>query len=273
MAYNNENNGLTWGDIMFRLGLPLLALAVFVFMLCTKTVGSSRVGIVTTFGEVSPVELHEGFHVLSPLSNVQTINLSIERADAKNAEAASKDLQSVHSDLVVNYHVMPAKAVDLFKINTNLDYEDRIAIPSIYEAFKSVIARYSAEELISKRAEVSDAVHKAIGEKLAPYFLVVDNVSLVHFGFSKAFDEAIEQKVTASQQAETAKRNLEKVQYEAQQSIARAEGEAKAIAIQSSAIKENGGEAYLRLRAIEKWDGKMPQYNAGTLPFVTTQTK
>ena len=243
-------------------------IAAIILFASISIVRSSNIGVITTFGEVSNDTLGEGIHIINPLSQVRQIPLSIDRVDAKNAEAASKDLQSVHSDLVVNYHVKKEKAVDLFRINTSLDYEDRIAQPAIYEAFKSVVARYSAEELISKRAEVSDGVHRAISEKLKPYFIEVDNVSLVNFGFSKAFNDAIEQKVTASQQAETAKRNLEKVQYEAQQSVARAEGEAKAIAIQSAAIKENGGEAYLQLKAIEKWDGKLPTYTGGVTPFI-----
>lgn len=233
-----------------------------------EAIGPSRVGVLTTFGEVTGDTLTEGLHLKNPFASVREVNLSIDRVDASHAEAASKDLQSVHSDLVVNYRVEPTKVVDLFRLNPTLDYEDRIAQPAIYEAFKSVIARYSAEELVSKRAEVSDGVLKAIREKLEHYHLHIESVNLVNFGFSKAFNDAIELKVTASQQAETAKRNLEKVQYEAQQSIARAEGEAKAIAIQVSAIKENGGDEYIRLRAIEKWDGRLPTTTGGVVPFI-----
>lgn len=239
-----------------------------------SVVPSSRVGIVTTFGEVHEDTLSEGIHIINPFSNVSKISLAIDRVDASRAEAASKDLQSVHSDLVVNYRVEPSKALDLFRINTALDYEERILQPIIYEAFKAVVANYTAEELVSKRAIVSEGVLKAIRDKMKPYYINIDNVSLVNFGFSKAFNEAIEQKVTASQQAETAKRKLEQVEYEAQQSIARAKGEAEAIAIQSNAIKENGGAAYLQLRAIEKWDGKLPTYTGGqAIPFIQVEKK
>lgn len=228
----------------------------------------STQGVQVLFGDVYDKTLPEGLHFINPFSSVREVRLSIDRVDATKAEAASRDLQSVHSDLVVNYSVNPAKAIDLFRLNPALDYETRVFQPAIYEAFKSVVARYSAEELVSKRAEVSEQVTKAIREKVSHYYIVVDNVSLVNFGFSRAFNEAIEQKVTASQQAETAKRNLEKVEYEAQQSVARAKGEAEAIAIQANAIKENGGEAYLRLKAIEKWDGKLPLYDGSATPLI-----
>ena len=245
---------------------------IIAFILAVRSItviDPSTQGVVVTFGEVSDKTLDEGLHFINPFSHVRVVRLSIDRVDAKNAEAASKDLQSVHSDLVVNYRVSARNAIDLFRMNPSLDYEDRVFQPAIYEAFKSVIARYSAEELISKRAEVSEQVVKAVREKVLHYHLEVDNVSLVNFGFSKAFNDAIEQKVTASQQAETAKRNLEKVQYEAQQAAARAEGEAKAIAIQANAIKENGGTAYLQLKAIEKWDGNLPNVMSGnSTPFI-----
>jgi prohibitin 2 len=254
------------------------ALIVFVSLILAiasvKMVPASRVGIVVTFGDVHEETLAEGIHFLNPFSTVREVFLAIDRVDASRAEAASKDLQSVHSDLVVNYRVEPTKAVELFRINTSLDYEERILKPVIYEAFKAVVANYTAEELVSKRAIVSDGVLRAIREKVKPYYINIDNVSLVNFGFSKAFNEAIEQKVTASQQAETAKRKLEQVEYEAQQSIARAKGEAEAIAIQSNAIKENGGAAYLQLRAIEKWDGRLPTYTGGqAIPFIQVEKK
>lgn len=268
MAYEESN------PAKFVIGaIAAFAIAIAVIS-SVSIVPASRIGVVTTFGEVNDKTLSEGIHIINPFSNVSKISLAIDRVDASRAEAASKDLQSVHSDLVVNYRVEPSKAIDLFRINTALDYEERILQPIIYEAFKAVVANYTAEELVSKRAIVSEGVLKAIRDKMKPYHINIDNVSLVNFGFSKAFNEAIEQKVTASQQAETAKRKLEQVEYEAQQSIARAKGEAEAIAIQSNAIKENGGAAYLQLRAIEKWDGKLPTYTGGqAIPFIQVEKK
>lgn len=258
----------------FVLGFLGGVLALILVFSSVSVVPSSTVGVVTTFGQVSDKTLSEGIHIINPMSRVHRVTLGIDRVDANRAEAASKDLQSVHSDLVVNYRVDPASTVELFRINPRLDYEERILQPIIYEAFKSVVANYTAEELVSKRAIVSEGVLKAIREKMKVYFIHIDNVSLVNFGFSKAFNEAIELKVTASQQAETAKRKLEQVEYEAQQSIARAKGEAEAIAIQSNAIKENGGSAYLQLRAIEKWDGKLPHYTGGqAIPFIQVDKK
>ena len=94
----------------------------------------------------------------------------------------------------------------------------------------------------------------------------MQNVNLVNFGFSKAFDQAIEEKVTANQKAATAENNLKRTRFEAEQRIAQAEGEAKAIAIQSAAVEKSGGQGYVQLQAISKWDGKLPTTMAGIHP-------
>ena len=98
----------------------------------------------------------------------------------------------------------------------------------------------------------------------------MQTVSLTDFGFSKSFDAAIEEKVTANQKAATAENNLKRVKFEAEQRIAQADGEDRAIAIQSAAIEKSGGAGYVQLQAIAKWDGKLPQYvSAGApMPFV-----
>ena len=62
---------------------------------------------------------------------------------------------------------------------------------------------------------------------------------------------------------------MKRVTVEAQSRVAQAEGEAKAIAIQAQAIQTSGGANYVQLKAIEKWDGKLPAYNGGgVVPFV-----
>ena len=100
-------------------------------------------------------------------------------------------------------------------------------------------------------------------------FIVVHEVSIVNFNFSKSFKEAIEAKVTAEQQALAAKNKLEQVKYEAEQRISQAQGEAEAIRIQAQAIQNQGGAEYVNLKAIEKWNGQLPAYMLGdSVPLI-----
>lgn len=250
----------------------IFAVIAFVFSMFTQ-VPASRVGIVTTFGKVDVEVLAEGAHFVAPWSKVTHVYLGQQQAKAARSDAGSKDLQSVHADLAVNYTIDPTKPRDLYIVNPTLSYNSLIVEPAIYEVFKAVVARYTAEELVTKRSEVSDAITQQLQQRLKPYHMIVQNVNLVNFGFSKAFNAAIEEKVTANQKAATAKNNLARVEYEAESRIAQANGEAKAVAIQAAAIEKSGGAAYIQLEAIKKWDGKLPQYmtNGSTTPFVNVK--
>lgn len=233
------------------------------------TVPASNVAVVTTFGKVSTEMLAEGAHFIAPWSKTRDIYLGQQRADASKSEAGSKDLQSVHADLAVNFVVDPAKARELYVSNPTLSYPDLLLLPATFETFKAVVAQYTAEELVTKRQEVSTAIATNLQQRMRQYHLIVQNVNLVNFGFSRAFDAAIEEKVTANQKAATAENNLKRTKFEAEQRIAQAEGEAKAIAIQSAAVEKSGGQGYVQLQAIAKWDGKLPATMAGgAVPFV-----
>lgn len=247
----------------------MLAAICFAFSAFT-TVSASHVAVVTTFGKVSPELLSEGAHFIAPWSRTREIYLGQQRVDAAKSDAGSKDLQSVHADLVVNFVVDPNKARELYVSNPTLTYADLLLQPATYETFKAVVAQYTAEELVTKRQEVSAAIATNLQQRMRQYHLIVQNVNLVNFGFSKAFDAAIEEKVTANQKAATAENNLKRTKFEAEQRIAQAEGEAKAIAIQSAAVEKSGGQGYVQLQAISKWDGKLPQYVTGgtAMPFV-----
>lgn len=242
------------------------AIAAFV------TVPPSHVAVVTTFGKVHTDMLTEGAHFIAPWSRTVDIYMGQQRMDANKSEAGSKDLQSVHADLGVNFVVDPTKARELYVSNPTLSYASLLLRPAIYETFKAVVAQYTAEELVTKRQEVSSAIAKNLQQRMTQYHLIVQNVNLVNFGFSKAFDAAIEEKVTANQKAATAENNLKRTKFEAEQRIAQAEGEAKAIAIQSAAVEKSGGQGYVQLQAIAKWDGKLPQTMAGgAVPFVNVK--
>lgn len=245
----------------------VLSLICFAFSMFT-VVNVSRVGIQSTFGKVDEQVLNEGAHFILPWVTVNEVYVASQQASSRS-EAASKDMQSVHAGITLNYNVDPNKARDLYSITPRLDYQQQFVEPAMNEVFKAIVARYTAEELVTKRSEVSDLITKELQAKLARYHILVNNLNIVEFNFSKSFNAAIEEKVTATQKALTAERDLERAKFVAQQRIEQARGEAEAIRIQSEAITKNGGAAYVQLQAIQKWDGKLPQYSlGGSTPFI-----
>jgi regulator of protease activity HflC (stomatin/prohibitin superfamily) len=248
----------------------LIIVCVLVILNCLVSVKPSKIGVVTSFGKIQDETLGEGLHAVAPWVKVNQISVGINRATIQNAEAASKDLQSVTTTLTLNYSVQRDKAKQLYAMSPAMTYVEDYIDPAVYEVFKAVAAKYSAEQLVTSRQIVSDDIHKTLTTKLQQYGISVRDINITNFAFSKEFNKAIEQKVTATQNAEKAQRDLQRIQYEAQQKVAQAEGEAKAIAIQAEAIKSTGGTEYLQLQAINKWDGKLPVYMTPNtpLPFI-----
>ena len=234
----------------------LLVVAVVSFESITIVPAGHR-GVQVTMGTVNPTVLESGWQFVNPISSVKDVNIQIQRSTMEGAAAGTKDLQQVHTDIVVNYRLSPEKVALIYR-DFGLNIVDKVLPHALNEAFKSVTGHYTSEELITKRDEVSQAILQQVRTKVAQFDINIDNVSLVNFGFSQAYQQAIEQKVIATQQKQKAEQDLQRIEVEAKSRIAQAEGEAKAISIQAQAIQSQGGQAYVQLQWIEKWDGKMP---------------
>lgn len=225
-------------------------------------------GVVLRFGGVTGTVFDEGLHFVNPISDVvQMMDVQVHALPIESG-AASLDLQDVVTTVTVNYRLDPAKVATIYQ-DLKQEYAHRIIDPAVMESIKAGTAKYTAEELITKRAEVRDHIDRVIKERVQAHGIIIDAVSITNFRFGKEFTEAIEAKVVAVQTALRAENDLRRIEIEAKQRIATAEAEAKAIEIQAKAIQAQGGSEYVSLKAIEKWDGKLPQWmTAGPVPFV-----
>ena len=152
-----------------------------------------------------------------------------------------------------------------------MDYATRIVDPAIAEALKAVTAQYTAEELISKRSEVSMKVKEALHSKLSAYNIVLDEINIREFKFSEEFDRAIESKQVAEQQALKSKLDLERIKIEKEQEITRAQAQAEALRLQKQEVTPELiqlRQIEAQLEAIRKWDGKLPNVTGGATPFI-----
>jgi prohibitin 2 len=230
-------------------------------------------GVLTTFGKVDEQVYGEGLHLRWPIAQqMHLIDVRIQKGEGEG-EAASKDLQVVHTKVAVNYHLKPDQVATAFREVGDLQaVELRLILPAVHEAVKASTARYTAEELITKRPEVRDAIRATLNERLGKHYVTIDEFSIVSFNFSKSFNEAIEAKTTAEQLKLKAERDLQRIRVEADQRVASAEAEAKALALQKQEVTAE----LLRLRevenqrrAIDRWDGRLPTYVAGgSVPFL-----
>jgi len=239
-------------------------------------VGAGQRGVVLNFGAVQEKVLDEGLHFLIPvMQKVALVNVQIQKATTETV-AASADLQDVTSTLALNYHVLADKANVVYQ-SIGIEFKERIIDPAILEVVKAVTARYSAEELITKRPLVSEEMKQALLERLKGNNITVDAFSIVAFSFSRVFTEAIESKQTAEQLALKAKRDLDRIKVEAEQKITAAQAEAEALRLQRANISSDLIELRkieANLKAIEKWNGILPQVTGnGAVPFVGLNNK
>lgn len=264
------NPNIKWiGVAVVAMLLLLTAISLWPFII----VPPGNRGVVVLLGNVQDRILEPGFNTVNPMAHVKDINVQMQKANIKG-DAASKDLQHVSTTLTVNFALDPKRVAQLYS-NVGLDYEAKLLDGTAQDAFKGITAQYTAEELITKREMVRAGIRDALTAKvshLSTGAVIVDDVFITNFDFSKEFNDAIEAKQSASQRAQKAQQDLIRIKIEAEQNVATAKGNAEAIKIQAEAIQAQGGQAYVQLQAINKWNGALPYYTGGPLPFIQPQT-
>lgn len=250
--------------VIFVIGLLFIRFYPFV------TVNAGERGVLLNFGAVQEKILGEGLHFVIPvMQEVKIIDVKIKKFETE-AQASTKDLQNTIASIALNYRVDALKANKIYQ-DIGIDYELTVIDPSLQEVVKSVAAQYTAEELIKSREKVSIQIKDLLTQRLAGYFIIVNNFSIANFKFSETFSAAIEEKKTSEQKALKAQRDLERIKFEAKQSIEQAKAEAEALRLKGKEVSKNLirlKEIEAKIKAIEKWDGKLPSVNSGAVPFI-----
>ncbi|HEY6883994.1 MAG TPA: prohibitin family protein [Nitrososphaeraceae archaeon] len=233
-------------------------------------------GIVLYVGAVENRVLGEGIHFIIPFAE-QVIQLEVRTLKFQaDASAASNDLQEVATVIALNYHVDPSKANIIYQ-QLGADYTNRIIAPTIQESVKASVAKFNAEQLITQRETAKATIAQAIRNTLSSRDILVENVFITDFQFSQAFANQVESKVVAFQKYLTEQNNLKAIQVVANQTVVRAQaqaranvanatGESQAIRLITEQLRQS--PQYLQWKAIGRWDGQMPfALGSGGFPF------
>ena len=235
-------------------------LSLLALLLCLvngiKSIPTGHTGVVATFGKVEDFTLEAGIHFINPLSRVVKIDNRTQK-ETVEFSAFSSDIQEVEVVYTLNYSIDKANAQNLYR-TVGLNYYETVIQPKVIENVKKVMAQYTAEKLVSSRAEVAQNIEKELTVDLAKYNINVVATSIENFDFTDAFTNAVEAKQVAEQ-------NKLKSQTEAETSVIKAQAEADVKLIEAEAtakanelLTESLTEDILQKLAIEKWDGKMP---------------
>lgn len=264
-----------------------IAVVILIILICASitSVPVGSTGVVIRFGSTTGQTMTDGWHFKVPfIESVVDISNKVMKTDVA-ADSISRDLQAITSNISINYHLAAENSADIYK-RVGLTYEDTLLQPAIQEAVKAVMAKYSAEELITNRSVVSSEISEEIRTKIGVYGIIIDEFNLTNFSFSDEFDAAIEAKQIAEQDkikaaTEKEKKTIEAEAAAAEKTIAaeaeaeaiktKAEAEAEAIKTKADAqadankkIRDSLSEEVLENKKLETWDGVLPKVSTGS---------
>src|ERR1051325_6769395 len=276
-GYTTSKSILGSSKLKILAGIVTFIVIILVMSESVVIVQAGHRGVVLYVGAVENRVLGEGFHFIVPFAE-QVIPMEVRTLKFQaNASAASNDLQEVATVIALNYHIDPSKA-NLIYQQLGSDYESRIIAPTIQESVKASVAKFNAEELITKRETAKAVISQTISNTLSARNILVETVFITDFKFSESFASQIEQKVVAFQKFLTEQNNLRAVQVVANQTVvqaqaqarsnvARAEGEAQAIKVITDQLRHD--PQYLQWQSINRWNGQLPYSlgSGGATPF------
>lgn len=249
------------------IGAGVVGFVVIVLaFLSIGTVPAGSIGVRTSFGAVKGT-IDPGLYFQIPLiQGVVVMDTQVQKEQV-DATAASNDLQQITATVAINFHINPQDAGNIYQ-TIGADYQVRVIDPAIQESIKSVTANYTAEQLVTQREKAREDILALLTTKLNSFGVNTDSLNIVNFQFSDQYNQAIEDKVTAVQNVLTAEQLYQRAQVDASTTIVQAQAQAEQIRIQAAAITSQGGADYVQLQAIKAWDGHLPQYTGGTIPFI-----
>lgn len=256
---------------MGKLAVPVvLVLAVMLAFSSFFIISPGEVAIKTRLGSIVD-SYSEGIHFKLPLvESITKFSIQIQRADIKT-QAFSKDLQTMTSHLAINHRIQKETAVSIYR-NLGKYYVETVVDPVAQEMFKAIAAKYSADSIIANRAALVEELNVALKQKLLEKEIIITDISVVDLDFTDQFLKAVEDKQVAEQQAKMSEKLVEKAKRDADQTIAKARAEAESLKMQREAVTPSLIElrkVEAQIKAIEKWNGVLPTYVGGGVPFVS----
>ena len=258
------------------LGILLLLFVIFVlFWGSFVIVPAGHRGVVLWWGSVEKRIMGEGLNFKVPVAErVIKVDVKVQPHPFREIDAASKEYQMVRLTGMMNFHIDPSY-VNLLYQTVGLDFANKVIDPAFNDFVKEVVPNYLITEILPKREEIRKRAMTKLGDNLARYHIIVDDIYIANIRFSPEYEKAIEAKQVAQQQVETQRQVLAQREIEAQQKVATAKGEAESILVvaqgqakANDALSRSISPILVEYKGIEKWNGILPQFTGGVVPFI-----
>lgn len=258
------------------IGILIILLIIFIFLWSSfALVPAGHRGVVLWWGSVEKRIMGEGLNFKVPMAErVIKVDVRVQPHPFKEIDAASKEYQMVKLTGMMNFHIDPSYVNDLYQ-KVGLDFANKVIDPAFNDFVKEVVPIYQITEILPKREEVRKRAMAKLGDNLARYHIIVDDIYFANIRFSPEYEKAIEAKQVAQQQVETQRQVLFQREIEAQQKVATAKGEAESILVvaqgqakANEALSRSISPILVQYKSIEKWNGILPQVSGGGIPLI-----
>jgi prohibitin 1 len=258
------------------IGILVILLIVFIFFWGTFViVPAGHRGVVLWWGSVEKRVMGEGLNFKVPMAErVIKVDVRVQPHPFKEIDAASKEYQMVKLTGMMNFHIDPSYVNDLYQ-KVGLDFANKVIDPAFNDFVKEVVPVYPITEILPKREEIRKRAMTKLGDNLARYHIIVDDIYFANIRFTPEYEKAIEAKQVAQQQVETQRQILAQREIEAQQKVATAKGEAESILVvaqgqakANDALSRSISPILVQYKSIEKWNGILPQVSGGAIPLI-----
>ena len=231
-----------------------------------EVIDTGHRGLFVKFGEIQGEPVPEGVYGYNPFST-DMLEIDVrERKLEKSTNCFTKDTQHVGVNFVITFFPDPSK-VHLLHKQFGWDWQEKIIEPVALGSVRDVIGRYVADDLVGKLETAKHDAENELKQKLASRDIFLTRLDVTGIDFDEGYKNAIEAKVIAIQRASEAKNKTVEVEEQAKQAVIAAQAEAKSMTIRSQALSQNKG--LVEYEAVQKWDGKLPQYMLGdSTPFI-----
>lgn len=245
-------------DRLPKIALPAIAVFIFLIILISKsavTIGSGQAGVLyKTFGGgvvTDKPPMNEGFHLVAPWDDVFIYEVRQQEVYEKMQVLSSNGLE-IRLDASAWFQPKYESLGKLHQEKSEL-YRDRILLPAIRSAARSVVGRYTPEQLYSsKRDVIQEEIYEETKNIVDDQYIQLNEILVRDVTLPPTIKEAIERKLREEQASLEYTFRLERATQEAERQRIEAQGKADANSILSASLtdkilKDKGIEATLKL--------------------------
>ena len=277
MAEDKKNGKMNYATI--ALAAVITDLLVLVLFNCFTVVNEGFIGVKYQFGRIVGSDLSAGLNFHLPfIEEIQQVDTR-EQIYSIQTNAYTSDTQTVDElSLKMNYYYDGTKLSDIIRNIGISNVETKLLVPNVAKIAKNEIGKVKAEDLVQTRSEVQNAIYESLRDTLAPSGIIVTAFAIENLSFDAAFEQSIQDKVIAAQDALKMQNKTAEKEEEAKQKVIAAQAEAdsqkikadaEAYAIKTVQEQLQNSPRYIDYLKIQRWNGELPQVVGGDVnPFV-----